>query len=77
MGAFMDVYERFPVKSTEIVSTAGFIVQFIDKDEKNLRLKLALSKSFLRYRKALMNEKSTDFKVRYYISRVLATFVHV
>lgn len=77
MGAFMDVYERFPVKSTEIVSTAGIIVRFIDKNEKNLRLKQALSKAFLRYRKEFLGEKSAMFRVKYYVSKVISTFIHV
>lgn len=76
MDSFMKIYDRFPVKTIRIIHNADFISSHIDKDEKNVRIKWALSKPMLKYRKALFSEKSVWFKLKYYISRILILFLH-
>ena len=77
MASFMDIYDCFPIQSTKIASIAGFIVGFIDSEEKNLRLRKALSKPFLRYRRAIFDEKPAVFKIKYHVSRIMSMIVHV
>jgi glycosyltransferase involved in cell wall biosynthesis len=76
MDSFMKICDRFPLKTTWIIHNADFILNFIDKNEKNVRIKRAISKPMLKYRKALFGEKSVGFKIKYYISRILIMFLH-
>ena len=77
MDSFMKIYDVFPVKTTKIIHNADFISNYIDRNEKNMRIRWALSKPILKYRKALFSEKSAWFKIKYYISRFLSSFLHI
>ncbi len=67
LGLLMDRYDALPVKSPEIVSTFKFIFYHVDPGEKRLRIRQALSRNVLRYRKVFWLNQGWKMKAKYYL----------
>ena len=67
LGLLMDRYDALPVKSPEIVATFKFVFYHVDPGEKGLRIRQALSKNVLRYKKVFWFEQGWKMKAKYYL----------
>ena len=77
LGLLMDRYDALPVKSAGIVSTFKFLLYHVDPEEKGLRMRQALSKNVLRYKKVFLPDKGWKKKVKYYLLSSLSNIIPV
>ena len=75
MGLLMDRYEALPVQTPEIVKTFRLVFKHVDPEEKRLRIRQALSRNVLRYRKVFWLNQGWKKRAEYYmlsfISRII------
>jgi len=74
LGLLMDRYDALPVKAPEIVSTFNFVFYHVDPGEKGLRIRQALSKNVLRYKKVFWFNQGWKKKAKYYLLSFFSVF---
>lgn len=78
LDVYMDKYELLPCESMKLLT---FMFSFIQKrimiGDNNVSTKWALSKPVLRYKKKQLPNRGIKFKLKYYLSIVVAAFVNV
>ena len=77
LGLLMDRYEALPVKSPEIVSTFKFVFYHVDPGEKRIRVRQALSRNVLRYRKVFWFKQGWKMKAKYYLLSFFSRIMRV
>lgn len=75
MGLLMDRYDALPVKAPEIVATFNFVFYHVDPGEKGLRIRQALSKNVLRYRKVFWLDQGWKKKAKYYLLSFFSSII--
>ena len=77
LGLLMDRYDALPVKSPEIVSTFKFVFYHVDLSEERLRIRQALSRNVLRYRKIFWLNQGWRMKAKYYLLSFFSRIVRL
>lgn len=76
LEAFMNEYEQMHINSPALTSFIfDFFYNTIDEREKGVRRKWALSNPVLRYKKTQLSNRGLKYRIKYYLSIVLSTFV--
>ena len=77
LGLLMDRYDALPVKSSEIVTTFKFVFYHVDPGERRLRIRQALSRNVLRYRKVFWFKQGWKMKAKYYLLSFFSRIIRV
>ena len=75
LGLLMDRYDALPVKSPEIVTTFQLVFHHVNPDEKCLRVRQALSKNVLRYKKIFWLNQGWKKKAKYYLLSFFSSII--
>ena len=78
LDVFMNRYDQLPVKSVKL---SGFVFSFIKRviltSEKSIRIRWALAKPVLRYKKCQLPYKGVAYKLKFYLAKALSNVVNV
>lgn len=75
LGLLMDRYDALPVKTPEIVKTFRLVFNHVDPGEKRLRIRQALSRNVLRYKKVFWFNQGWKMKAKYYLLSFISSII--